>query len=494
MLSGDGNVNDNAANIDVGADAAGNITAVWSRFGVGVQTVSKPSGGIWPPPPSTATILSGGPVSGIPLSLDVASNGRALIAWAQADPGDSGKTDIYARRRSNGVWEASPLEVADGATNTNREPSAAVHPNGDAVVAYTAFPTGASSRVYAKKRLVGAGTWGAGAALSGSTAYGDEPVVGVDNTAQFYVVFATAAPIAIRKAELAPGTTVWSPAGGEALFEPAALAAAPNLSVQPDGSAAVVYAAQTLASSTSRAYVSLRDGSSPSLTPGDTPTTATTGQPVSFSVTATDAWSGIAFNGVRFDFGDGNLAFDSTVSHAYGAAGTYSVKVVAIDDVGRSTLLTLPIVVSDPVVPAPPSGGGSATPTPTPVPPGGGVQGAGDTIAPRVTIVTKSARPTKSSRVTIRLRCPATEQSCRTTLTLIARTTKSKVPKGLALKSGLITLKGGQTRTINLKIGKSGLAKLRALKKVTLRIRAVATDAAGNRGTVTQTLVLRPRK
>ena len=66
--------------------------------------------------------------------------------------------------------------------------------------------------------------------------------------------------------------------------------------------------------------------------------------------------------------------------------------------------------------------------------------------------------------------------------------------KGLALKSGLITLKGGQTRTINLKIGKSGLAKLRALKKVTLRIRAVATDAAGNRGTVTQTLVLRPRK
>jgi hypothetical protein len=127
------------------------------------------------------------------------------------------------------------------------------------------------------------------------------------------------------------------------------------------------------------------------------------------------------------------------------------------------------------------SGGSTATGSGS-----GGTQGGGssalDTTAPKVSLAAKSLRASKSGTVSFRVKCPATETSCKITLKL--------KNGGKSAASKTVTVKGGKTVTLTLKLSKTTRA---LLKHGSLKVSAVmtATDAAGNRKTTTRKLTLR---
>ena len=117
---------------------------------------------------------------------------------------------------------------------------------------------------------------------------------------------------------------------------------------------------------------------------------------------------------------------------------------------------------------------------------GTGTQGGGnsalDKTAPKVSLAAKSLRASKTGTVSFRVGCPATEQSCKIKLQL------KNGSKSAASKT--VTVKGGKTVTLALKLNKATRA---LLKHGSLKVSAVmtATDAAGNRKTTTRKLTLR---
>ncbi len=77
----------------------------------------------------------------------------------------------------------------------------------------------------------------------------------------------------------------------------------------------------------------------PALSNASIPSTGTTGTPSSFSIQATDTWSGL--DGpitIHWDFGDGTTASGGSVSHTYTNPGTYTVTVTASTRAASSTL------------------------------------------------------------------------------------------------------------------------------------------------------------
>lgn len=70
-----------------------------------------------------------------------------------------------------------------------------------------------------------------------------------------------------------------------------------------------------------------------------------TGQPLDFSVSASDADGSITQ--VAWDFGDGQTGTGSAVGHTFGQAGAYTVTVTVTDNRGATAAETVEIRVSD---------------------------------------------------------------------------------------------------------------------------------------------------
>jgi hypothetical protein len=183
--------------------------------------------------------------------------------------------------------------------------------------------------------------------------------------------------------------------------------------------------------------------------------------------TANVAFSSPDLDIVRFECGLDGGAFATCTSPtvlAGLAAGSHTVSVRGIDRVGNVG----DIVASLFNVASPSSGGGSSL--------------VADKTAPKVSLVAKSLRASKSGTVSFRVGCPATEQSCKIKLQL------KKAGKSVASKT--VTVKGGKTVTLTLQLNKATRA---LLKHASVKVSAVmtATDAAGNRRTTTRKLTLR---
>jgi hypothetical protein len=88
------------------------------------------------------------------------------------------------------------------------------------------------------------------------------------------------------------------------------------------------------------------DGGPPILLGVSVPHTATVGQPVSFSASFTDLWSGLGSGQPTWSFGDGApAASGASASHAYAQPGVYTVTVGAKDALGNATSSTYQIAV-----------------------------------------------------------------------------------------------------------------------------------------------------
>jgi hypothetical protein len=190
--------------------------------------------------------------------------------------------------------------------------------------------------------------------------------------------------------------------------------------------------------------------------------------------TATVSFGSSAADVARFDCSlDGGAFAACTSPKQFSglAAGAHSVAVRAVDRVGNIGNAA----GSSFRIESPPSQGGGA-PAPAPAP-------AADKTAPKVTLKLLSARVSKSGAASLRVGCPSSETSCKIGVALkLGRSTVAKKT---------ITVTGGKTAKLTLKLSKAARRKLARSGRLTLKAVITATDAAHNTSTATLSLKLR---
>jgi hypothetical protein len=110
----------------------------------------------------------------------------------------------------------------------------------------------------------------------------------------------------------------------------------------------------------------------------------------------------------------------------------------------------------------------------TPAP---GAPKAGDRKAPRVTIVKRTVRASKSGLVTLRVACPRGEIRCQVDLRLL------RGPRLLVRKS--LAVAGGKSANVTLRLLRSDRGRLVRLHSLLVNAAAAARDVAGNHATTT---------
>jgi uncharacterized cupredoxin-like copper-binding protein len=124
---------------------------------------------------------------------------------------------------------------------------------------------------------------------------------------------------------------------------------------------------------------------------------------------------------------------------------------------------------------------------------GGATQGssgasgaAADKTSPKVSVVAKSLRASKRGTVSFRVKCPATEKSCKITLKLMNG-------KKVAAKK-TVTVAGGKSATVTLQLAKAIRKQLRSHGSLKMTAVTTASDAAGNKRTQRQSMTVRAPK
>lgn len=166
----------------------------------------------------------------------------------------------------------------------------------------------------------------------------------------------------------------------------------------------------------------------------------------------------------EWDFGDGSPVDTSglVVHHSY-SPGKFILKFTALDESGESDTTTLEVTV------------------PTPVVPGGifvGPPAIADTTPPNVTI--GKVKPNKKGTAfSTTLTCPASETRCTITVSYTAKTGKTGKAKKFA-KDVSVTLAGGKSATVTLKINSAGLKLIENKGVIKGTVIINATDASNN--------------
>ena len=155
------------------------------------------------------------------------------------------------------------------------------------------------------------------------------------------------------------------------------------------------------------------------------------------------------------------------------AAGAHTVRVRAIDSAGNvdATPAERGFTVS----------GGSSNPGSPPAGGSGSGSGTGDRTAPRVTIARRTVTASRKGSVTLRVACRS-ETRCRVAVQLER--------KGHRLARATVTIAGGKSANVVLRLTRSARAQLTRARKLSVDALLTARDDAGNRATSKATIRL----
>jgi hypothetical protein len=121
----------------------------------------------------------------------------------------------------------------------------------------------------------------------------------------------------------------------------------------------------------------------------------------------------------------------------------------------------------------------------TPPPPAGGttVTTPRDTVAPKLVITPKSVRLSKAGWATLKVKCPTGEKRCKVTMRLKL--------SGRVIAKTTVTILGGTTKKVSLKVSLWARAKLAKRGSLKVTASGTATDAAGNVRTTSTHITLK---
>lgn len=407
-------------------DAAGNAAVLWVRIVVHYETGM----------PSTAT--------------------TTIQALSRAADG----TTAIAQDRDTGI-----TVISGGFTTALSAPDVAVDSLGNAIAVWTNRNTAtATTAVRRTTLLAGQRTFSLTSTPASGT--GDTaPAAGSASVAALGrggIMLGYLQGNVVRAAVAQAGGAFGAPA---AVSGTGAGLSVPHFSGAADGDA--VGAWSMADGSVFRTQVGAYDATPPELRQVQVPATATVGEPVPFSVSLFDAWSGPASS---WSFGDDTAdAIGTSVSHAFANAGTYAVTVTASDGVGNATAATRTIAVTKP---------DHRPPTIT----GLRLTRARFAIASRATAV--SARTQRGTTIRFTLSEPATVRLYIKRVLAGHRQSRScSVGVGAGRRCNVYRAAGKLVRTTGRgrrKVPFTGRIGTRPLRPGQYRLTAIAKDASGN--------------
>jgi hypothetical protein len=350
-----------ASNPDVVVDGAGNAVAAWARYDGSrnvIESRSLPVGtGTWQP---VTTLNPAG--NGSSVHLAITPSGAATAVWVN---NESSSRIQYASRTASpnfasGSWSGAGYASPSG-TNSSA-PTVAVSPS-DFAVAVWSQSDGSTQTVQSATRASG-GSFVDQRALSGpaTSVYTAQLSMSPQGDAvaiwQGFSGANTAIQAAQRPANGEFGGVINLAVGQQgSSTTPAIGFYRPFVSYDGQGNAIASWLRwdedANFANYREHVQAAGFDAVAPALNSLSVPTSGNTGQAVGMSVAASDTWS--AFN-VAWNFGDGTTASGTSVGHAYGAPGAYTVTVTATDAVGNRRTGTRTIQITTP----PPPGGCAA--------------------------------------------------------------------------------------------------------------------------------------
>ena len=289
--------------------------------------------------------------------------GAGAQAWTLEGPAGSasanGFTTMALDSQNNmvGAWttEGTPNQIrvqtcpADGVAACSNpqliptlggadasEPALAADGNGGVTLVYESGTACATCTVGWARRPAPGAAFGAPAAAG----TGNDPHVAADSAGTSHMLYISASQTA-ETASLPAGSSSWS--APSLVSDPAAGSAWPRIAISGGHGAALWTADLGVASA---AY----DAVAPAFASLAAPASGQAGTPLAFSASGTDAWGPLTVN---WDFGDGQQAEGGDVSHAYGAAGTYSVVARLTDGAGNAATDTRTVTVTQAPLPPP---------------------------------------------------------------------------------------------------------------------------------------------
>lgn len=224
----------------------------------------------------------------------------------------------------------------------------------------------------------------------------------------------------------------------------------------------------------------------------------TAGQSVSFDASKSAvATSGATITNYHWEWGDGSSEDQqsSSVSHTYGVAGSYPVKLVVTDSNGLKSEAFSATVVVAAAAGGGGGGGGTTTTTTTTTTTPGKIAPPLETGPPNVTPQVSAAA---GGVVKTTVSCPTTSQSCAGTVQVktasavaasAAKKGKKKAKKSqLVLGSATFSLSAGGSQTLTIHISAKGMSLLSKTKSLKV---LVVVSAHGSSGSAkSETLVL----
>jgi hypothetical protein len=229
---------------DIGVDAAGDVTVVWQQQGPTYDyqafAAYRPAGGQFGSPTPLSGLAS--PAQGnyrvfFP-RIAAGADGQEVVVWSRTSPTTPASVEAAVGR--NGVWQ--PLRTISAAGQLTSDPSVAIGPHGEAVVAWHAASGSGVGRVQAAVRA-GCGDFGPPADLSEAGELHGPVRLGVDRLGNVLAAWARdqAGTSRVEAARLSGGASGWEPARELlAWTTPGGWAPAPPaLGLSPEGDALV---------------------------------------------------------------------------------------------------------------------------------------------------------------------------------------------------------------------------------------------------------------
>jgi hypothetical protein len=343
----------------VAVDTAGDATVAWLAYDGSkyvVRTAYRPAGAGWQAP----TNLSVAGEEGGDPHIAVDARGDATVAWS----GEVGGSE-FARavsRPAGGSWEA-PVDVsAEGRVQSLR---VAMDAKGDALLAWAgSSPALGGFEIAQAAYRPAAGSWQMPANLSepGGDAFPQDAVLDAQGNAAVTWERSDGsrdiAQLAYRPLGGGWNAPVNLSETGKDATDAEVVLDAPGGSVPSDGDAVAVWDSQEgtpcgiepgCVEEVSDTVQAASYDAGPVLEGVAIPSSATAGQPVTFSVSPLDVWG---LGETTWTFGDGSSAAGTSVSHTYAAAGQYEVAVQSEDLLGSkaSTSAVITIAPSRPTI------------------------------------------------------------------------------------------------------------------------------------------------
>jgi hypothetical protein len=327
----------------VAIDPSGNAVVTWQlieNFAF-VEVADHPAGGGW----SSARRLSGKGQNGSEPQVAIGLGGVAAVVW-QAETIE-GELIEAATRAPGGPWSdpsgISQLGVVDAIHDQDAiEPQIAADPTGG-VVAVWARWDGAHMLIETAAHPEG-GPWSAASTLSNPGREGFVPQVVVDPSGNITAAWEGSD---LTNFEI---ETVTHPAGGSwstpsRISDPARKAFEPQLAVSPEGDVVAVWQSldnQRLIAVETTVY----DRTAPKLS-ASIPASGRAGAALSFSATASDAWSSLG--AISWSFGDRGSAGGLAATHTFAKPGVYQVTLTVGDAVGNAATKTQAVTIGPPL-------------------------------------------------------------------------------------------------------------------------------------------------